>query len=194
MAIKTNKTKQELEQSIRIRRDALQTLHCKLKNDSDAFQLWIMGISTLSGSVEVAKMSMGAESPLLDLTSIFFASVCTVLASVMRFRDFNSRLEGLVKSSAELTGVLKGIRDSPNVSIEMIEMYNKSLAIVETTLYPEQRKKYFKLAEAGVVSITKDELIFNKNIDKVETKHAIKKGDIETGNSNEIIKYEEEEN
>ncbi len=192
MAIKTNKTKQELEQSIRVRRDALQTLHQKLKQDSDAFQLWIMGISTLSGSIEVGKMSLELESPMLDLTSIFFASVCTLLASVMRFQDYNNRLEALVKSSAELTGVLKGIRDSPNVSVEMVENYNNSLAIVETVLYPEQRKKYFKLAEAGVVSITKDELIFNKNIDKVETKHAIKKTDIELGNSNEIVKYDEE--
>lgn len=192
MAIKTNKTKQELEQSIRVRRDALQTLHQKLKQDSDAFQLWIMGISTLSGSIEVGKMSLELESPMLDLTSIFFASVCTLLASVMRFQDYNNRLEALVKSSAELTGVLKGIRDSPNVSVEMVENYNNSLAIVETVLYPEQRKKYFKLAEAGVVSITKDELIFNKNIDKVETKHAIKKTDIELGNSNEIVKYDED--
>jgi len=192
MAFKTNKTKQELEQSIRVRRDALQTLHQKLKQDSDAFQLWIMGISTLSGSIEVGKMSLELESPMLDLTSIFFASVCTLLASVMRFQDYNNRLEALVKSSAELTGVLKGIRDSPNVSVEMVENYNNSLAIVETVLYPEQRKKYFKLAEAGVVSITKDELIFNKNIDKVETKHAIKKTDIELGNSNEIVKYDEE--
>ena len=192
MAIKTNKTKQELEQSIRVRRDALQTLHQKLKQDSDAFQLWIMSVSTLSGSIEVGKMSLELESPLLDLTSIFFASVCTLLASVMRFQDYNNRLEALVKSSAELTGVLKGIRDSPNVSVDMIENYNNSLAIVETVLYPEQRKKYFKLAEAGVVSITKDELIFNKNIDKVETKHAIKKTDIELGNSNEIVKYDEE--
>jgi hypothetical protein len=192
MAIKTNKTKQELEQSIRVRRDALQNLHQKLKEDSDAYQKWIMGISTLSGGIEVGKLSLGAESPLMDLTSIFFASITTLLASLMRFQDYNNRLEQLVKSSAELTSVLKAIRDSPNVSIDMIEMYNKSLAIVETTLYPEQRKKYFKLAEAGVVSITKDELIFNKKIDKVEKTHAIEKTDIELGNSNEIIKYEED--
>ena len=167
MAIKTNKTKQELEQSIRVRRDALQTLHQKLKKDSDAFQLWIMGISTLSGSI---------------------------LASVMRFQDYNVQLEALVKSSAELTSVLKGIRDTPNVSIEMVEMYNKSLAIVESVLYPTQRKKYFKLAEAGVVAITTDELLFNKKLDKAEKKHTLIKSDIELGNSNEIIKYEEEEN
>jgi len=192
MAIKTNKTKQELEQSIRVRRDALQNLHQKLKDDSDAYQKWIMGISTLSGGIEVGKLSLGAESPLMDLTSIFFASITTLLASLMRFQDYNNRLEQLVKASAELTGVLKAIRDSPNVSVDMIEMYNKSLAIVESTLYPEQRKKYFKLAEAGVVAITKDELVFNKNIDKVEKKHAIEKSDIELGNSNEIIKYEED--
>lgn len=192
MSIKVNKTKQELEQSIRVRRDALQTLHSRLKDDSDAYQKWIMGISTLSGGIEVGKLSLGAESPYLDLTSIFFASVTTLLASLMRFQDYNNRLEGLVKASAELTGVLKGIRDSPNVSIEMIEMYNKSLAIVETTLYPEQRKKYFKLAEEGVVSITKDELMFNAKIDKTEKKHALPKSDIELGNSNEIVKYDEE--
>ena len=153
-----------------------------------------MGISTLSGSVEVAKMSLSLESPALDLTSIFFASVCTILASVMRFQDYNVQLEALVKSSAELTSVLKGIRDTPNVSIEMVEMYNKSLAIVESVLYPTQRKKYFKLAEAGVVAITTDELLFNKKLDKAEKKHTLIKSDIELGNSNEIIKYEEEEN
>ena len=72
MSIKVNKTKQELEQSIRVRRDALQTLHQRLKDDSDAYQKWIMGISTLSGGIEVGKLSLGAESPLMDLTSIFF--------------------------------------------------------------------------------------------------------------------------
>jgi len=190
MAINVNKTKQELEQSVRIRRDSLQTLHRRLKKDSDAFQLWIMGISTLSGSVEVAKMSLEIQTPALDLTSIFFASICTILAAVMRFKDYNNKLESLVKSSSELTNVLKSIRDSPNVNIEMIEKYNQSLAIVETVLYPDQRKKYFALAEKGIVLITKDELIFNSKIDKVEKKHG--KTDIELGNSNEIVVYGED--
>jgi len=193
MAIKVNKTKQELEQSIRIRRDALQTLHSKLKKDSDAYQLWIMAISTLSGSVEVTKLTMSLEHPALDLTSIFFASLSTILASLMRFQDFNNRLEGLVKASSELTSVLKAIRDAPAVSIEMIESYNNSLAIVELVLYPEQRRKYFQIAEAGVVSITKDELIFNTKIDKVEKKYELPKTDIELGNSNEIVRYDEAE-
>jgi len=190
MAINVNKTKQELEQSVRIRRDSLQTLHRRLKKDSDAFQLWIMGISTLSGSIEVAKMSLELQTPALDLTSIFFASICTILAAVMRFKDYNNKLESLVKSSSELTNVLKSIRDSPNVNIEMIEKYNQSLAIVETVLYPDQRKKYFALAEKGIVLITKDELIFNSKIDKVEKKHG--KTDIELGNSNEIVVYGED--
>jgi len=190
MAINVNKTKQELEQSVRIRRDSLQTLHRRLKKDSDAFQLWIMGISTLSGSIEVAKMSLELQTPVLDLTSIFFASICTILAAVMRFKDYNNKLESLVKSSSELTNVLKSIRDSPNVNIEMIEKYNQSLAIVETVLYPDQRKKYFALAEKGIVLITKDELIFNSKIDKVEKKHG--KTDIELGNSNEIVVYGED--
>ncbi len=193
MAIKVNKTKQELEQSIRIRRDALQTLHSKLKKDSDAYQLWIMAISTLSGSVEVTKLTMGLEHPALDLTSIFFASLSTILASLMRFQDFNNRLEGLVKASSELTSVLKAIRDDPAVSVDMIESYNNSLAIVELVLYPEQRRKYFQIAEAGVVSITKDELIFNTKIDKVEKKYELPKTDIELGNSNEIVRYDEAE-
>ena len=100
MSIKVNKTKQELEQSIRVRRDALQTLHSRLKDDSDAYQKWRMGISTRSGRIEVGNLSLGAESPYLDLTSIFFASVTTLLASLMRFQDYNNRLEGLVKASA----------------------------------------------------------------------------------------------
>ena len=51
--IRVNKSKQELENDIRVRRDSLQTLHQRLKRESDRFNLWIMAISTLSGSVEV---------------------------------------------------------------------------------------------------------------------------------------------
>ena len=54
--IRVNKSKQELENDIRVRRDALQTLHQRLKRSSDNFQLWIMAISTLSGSIEVTKL------------------------------------------------------------------------------------------------------------------------------------------
>ena len=177
MAIKVNKTKQELEQSIRIRRDALQTLHSKLKKDSDAYQLWIMAISTLSGSVEVTKLTMSLEHPALDLTSIFFASLGNALMTLICFQDFNNRLEGLVKASSELTSVLKAIRDAPAVSIEMIESYNNSLAIVELVLYPEQRRKYFQIAEAGVVSITKDGMLVKaetyKNYNEAEEAYKV---------------------
>jgi len=193
MSIKVNKTKQELEQSIRIRRDSLQSMHQQLKKESDNFQLYIMGISTLSASTETTKMTLGLDSPYLDLTAIFMASICTILASLMRFRDFNSRMEALIKSSAELTSVLKMIRDTPTVTVDIVEAYNRSLAIVETCLYPNQRKKYFKLAEAGLITITKDELLFNAKIDKVEKKHALEKTDIELGNSNEIVSYEQPE-
>ena len=85
------------------------------------------------------------------------------------------------------------IRDTPIVNVELIEQYNRSLAITETCLYPNQRKKYFAIAEKGVVAITTDELKFNKNLDKAEKKHALEKTDIEKGNSNEIVVYNEEE-
>tara|TARA_R100000655_G_scaffold7600_1_gene20267 strand:+ start:641 stop:1237 length:597 start_codon:yes stop_codon:yes gene_type:complete len=193
MPIKVNKTKQELEQSIRVRRDALQFMHQQLQKESDNFQLAIMGISTFSGSVEVTKMTLNLDSPYLDLTAIFMASICTILASYMRFRNFNQLMEGLIKASSELTSVLKMIRDTPIVNVELIEQYNRSLAITETCLYPNQRKKYFAIAEKGVVAITTDELKFNKNLDKAEKKHAMEKTDIEKGNSNEIVVYNEEE-
>ena len=193
MPIKVNKTKQELEQSIRVKRDSLQFMHQQLQKESDNFQLAIMGISTLSGSVEVTKMTLGLDSPYLDLTAIFMASICTILASYMRFRNFNQLMEALIKSSGELTGVLKMIRDSPTVTVDLIQAYNHSLSVVEICLYPNQRKKYFNIAEKGVVSITTDELKFNKTLDKVEKKHAMQKTDIETGNSNEIVVYNENE-
>jgi hypothetical protein len=193
MPIKVNKSKADLETSIRIRRDSLQYMHQQLQKESDGFQLAIMGISTLSGSVEVTKMTLGLNSPYLDLTAIFMASICTILASYMRFKNFNQLMEGLIKSSAELTSVLKMIRDTPTVTIELIEQYNRSLAIVETCLYPNQRKKYFSIAERGVVAIVTDELKFNKSLDKAEKKHSLEKTDIEKGNSNEIVVYNEED-
>lgn len=187
--IRVNKSKQELENDIRIRRDSLQTLHQRLKKTSDNFQLWIMGISTLSGSIEVTKLTLGLNDPALDLTSIFFASVTTLLASFMRFKDLPSRMEILVKASSDLTNVLKSIRDAPQISVEMVEAYNECLAVVERSLYPDQRKEFFAIANRGVLSITKSELEFKKKLHTINEKHALKTTDIEVGKSNEIVTY-----
>jgi|TARA_R100000084_G_C4645253_1_gene146333 hypothetical protein len=187
--IRVNKSKQELENDIRIRRDSLQTLHQRLKKTSDNFQLWIMGISTLSGSIEVTKLTLGLNDPALDLTSIFMASVTTLIASFMRFKDLPSRMEILVKASSDLTNVLKSIRDAPQISVEMVEAYNECLAVVERSLYPDQRKEFFAIANRGVLSITKSELEFKKKLHTINEKHALKTTDIEAGKSNEIVTY-----
>ena len=187
--IRVNKSKQELENDIRVRRDALQTLHQRLKRSSDNFQLWIMAISTLSGSIEVTKVTLGIEEPALDLTSIFMASVTTVIASFMRFKDFNNRMEILIKASSDLTSVLKAIRDAPAISVEMVESYNECLAVVERSLYPDQRKEFFAIANRGVLAITKNELQFKQKLATVHEKHQLKPTDIETGNSKEIVSY-----
>ena len=187
--IRVNKSKQELENDIRVRRDALQTLHQRLKRSSDNFQLWIMAISTLSGSIEVTKLTLGIEEPALDLTSIFMASVTTVIASYMRFKDFNNRMEILIKASSDLTSVLKAIRDAPAISVEMVESYNECLAVVERSLYPDQRKEFFAIANKGVLAITKNELQFKQKLATVHEKHQLKPTDIETGNSKEIVRY-----
>ena len=187
--IRVNKSKQELENDIRVRRDALQTLHQRLKRSSDNFQLWIMAISTLSGSIEVTKLTLGIEEPALDLTSIFMASVTTVIASYMRFKDFNNRMEILIKASSDLTSVLKAIRDAPAISVEMVESYNECLAVVERSLYPDQRKEFFAIANKGVLAITKNELQFKQKLATVHEKHQLKPTDIETGNSKEIVSY-----
>ena len=187
--IRVNKSKQELENDIRVRRDSLQTLHQRLKRSSDNFQLWIMAISTLSGSIEVTKLTLGIEEPVLDLTSIFMASVTTVIASYMRFKDFNNRMEILIKASSDLTNVLKSIRDAPAISVEMVEAYNECLAVVERSLYPDQRKQFFAIANKGVLAITKNELQFKQKLATVHEKHQLKPTDIETGKSDEIVTY-----
>ena len=187
--IRVNKSKQELENDIRVRRDALQTLHQRLKRSSDNFQLWIMAISTLSGSVEVTKLTLGIEEPGFDLTSIFMASVTTVIASYMRFKDFNNRMEILIKASSDLTNVLKSIRDAPAISTEMVEAYNECLAVVERSLYPDQRKQFFAIANKGVLAITKNELQFKQRLQTINERHSLKPTDIETGKSEEIVTY-----
>lgn len=187
--IRVNKSKSELENDIRVRRDSLQYLHQRLKRSSDNFQLWIMAISTLSGSIEVTKLTLGIQEPALDLTSIFMASVTTVIASYMRFKDFNNRMEILVKASSDLTNVLKSIRDAPVISVEMVEAYNECLAVVERSLYPDQRKQFFAIANRGVLAITKGELQFKQKLQTINEKHTLKSTDIETGKSDEIVTY-----
>ena len=187
--IRVNKSKQELENDIRVRRDSLQTLHQRLKRESDRFNLWIMAISTLSGSVEVTKLTLGIEEPALDLTSIFMASLTTLIASYSRFKDLVARMEVLIKASSDLTNVLKAIRDAPAISVEMVESYNECLAVVERSLYPDQRREFFAIANKGVLAITTNELKFKQKLQTISEKHALKKHDIEEGKSDEIVTY-----
>ena len=89
----------------------------------------------------------------------------------MRFKDFNNRMEILIKASSDLTNVLKAIRDAPAISIEMVESYNECLAVVERSLYPDQRKQFFAIANKGVLAITKNELQFKQKLHTINDKN-----------------------
>ena len=149
--IACNLTKQELEQSLRIRRDSCQALREKLKRENDNYGLAVILISTLSASMETTKLSLEVESKYLDLSTIFLASACSLIISYQRYKDLQSRCENLVKIAESLTGVLKELRDSPTITTEIIQLYNQSCAQVENILPPDDRKKYFAQSESGIV-------------------------------------------
>lgn len=187
--IACNLTKQELEQSLRIRRDSCQVLREKLKRENDNYGLSVILISTLSASMETTKLSLELDSKYLDLSTIFLASACSLIISYQRYKDLQSRCENLVRVSETLTGVLKELRDSPTITTDLIQLYNQSCAQVENILPPDERKKYFAQSETGIVKITTDELKFKKKLATVHEKHELKR-DIESGNSTGIVLYD----
>jgi hypothetical protein len=160
-------TLDEIINDLRGRRDCLALAHSNLKKESDKYNKVIITLSLITGSFESTKMTLGWENPYVQLVPIFMSSIIGIISALTKFRDFSTKMEVLIQAQGTLTTCLTKARNSKELTPDLLHEYNISLEQLETSLYPDLRKKYLKASHKNLLSILKHESEYFNNIKKV---------------------------
>jgi len=160
-------TIQDIRADLKSKRDALLIGHQNLKKDSDDWNKAIIIISLVSGLAESIKMRLELKGAGWTLLPIILSSITATMASLMKFRNFNQRMETYLQSASLLTNTLLKARNHKEVDEDLLTEYNGSLEKIETALYPNERKVFLKQAHKNLIEIMSQEIRYYDKIDKV---------------------------
>jgi|TARA_R100000084_G_C4642191_1_gene144457 hypothetical protein len=160
-------TIEDIRADLKSKRDALLIGHQNLKKDSDDWNKAIIIISLISGLAESIKMRLELKGAGWTLLPIILSSITATMASLMKFRNFNQRMETYLQSASLLTNTLLKARNHKDVDEDLLTEYNGSLEKIETALYPNERKVFLKQAHRNLIEIMSQEIRYYDKIDKV---------------------------
>ena len=140
---------------LKAKRDALSLCHEELKKDSDDWNKTIIVLSLVNGMIETVKIQLQLNSSGFKLLPIFISSIIAIVSSLIKFRDYPRRMEVLIQSISMLTDTLNKYRNHKQIDDELIREYNNALEKLETSIYPDIRRKYLYLSHKNLLSIMK---------------------------------------
>ena len=140
---------------LKAKRDALSLCHEELKKDSDDWNKTIIVLSLINGMIETVKIQLQLNSSGFKLLPIFISSIIAIVSSLIKFRDYPRRMEVLIQSISMLTDTLNKYRNHKEIDDELIREYNNALEKLETSIYPDIRRKYLYLSHKNLLSIMK---------------------------------------
>ncbi len=164
---------EEVRNDLKSKRDALLIGHQNLKKDSDDWNKGIILISLFGGLMESIKMRLKLDGAGFALLPIIFSAITAAMSALIRFRNFSQRMETYLQSSSLLTNTLLKARNHNTLDEELRVEYNQALEKVETALYPNERKAFFKQAHKNLIEIMAQEQKFYDKIDKVNNHEEI---------------------
>jgi hypothetical protein len=163
----------DLINDLRAKRDALSLAHEQLKKDNDDWNKCIIVLSLSTGMIESAKLAMNWTTPLTTLTPILLSSIIASISALIKFKKFPEQMETLIKSTSLVTNALSKCRNYQGDPIEIDELimieYYDALEKVETSMYPDIRKKYLKLSHNNLVKILSYDKHFFDMLERVNT-------------------------
>tara|TARA_R110002020_G_scaffold77282_1_gene195135 strand:- start:698 stop:1333 length:636 start_codon:yes stop_codon:yes gene_type:complete len=168
---------EEVRADLKSKRDALLIGHQNLKNDSDEWNKAIIIISLISGLAESIKMRLQLTGAGYALLPIVLSSITATMASLMKFRNFNGRMETYLQSASLLTNTLLKARNHTTLDDDLKSEYNQALEKIETALYPNERKVFLKQAHKNLIEIMSQELKYYDKIDKVNNHEGVSEDD-----------------
>jgi len=177
----------EVRNDLKSKRDALLIGHQNLKKDSDDWNKAIIVISLISGLAESIKMRLNLTGAGYALLPIILSSITATMASLMKFRNFNQRMEMYLQGSSLLTNTLLKARNHTDLDEELRQEYNQALEKIETALYPDERKTFLKQAHKNLIEIMSQEIKYYDKIDKVNNHESINDSDDSSLSSDEKL-------
>jgi hypothetical protein len=157
----------DIRADLKAKRDALSLAHEELKKDSDDWNKCVIVLSLFNGMIETIKIQLQLDSDGFRLLPIFISSIIAIISSLIKFRDFPAKMEVLIQSQSLLTTTLNKYRNHDEVDKELVFEYNSALEKLETSVYPDVRKKYLQQSHKNLLSIMKLEQKYFKNIELV---------------------------
>jgi len=157
----------DIRADLKAKRDALSLAHEELKKDSDDWNKCVIVLSLFNGMIETIKIQLQLDSDGFRLLPIFISSIIAIISSLIKFRDFPSKMEVLIQSQSLLTTTLNKYRNHDEVDKDLVIEYNSALEKLETSVYPDVRKKYLQQSHKNLLSIMKLEQKYFKNIELV---------------------------
>jgi hypothetical protein len=158
-----------IRQDLKSKRDALALAHEQLKKDNDDWNKLVITLSLLMGLFESIKMRLQWTDNLSALIPIALSSVIASVSALIKFKKFPEQMEILLQAQSLLTHTLNNARNTTEVDKNIIKEYNDSLEKVETSIYPDIRRKFLKISHQNLIAIYKQEAKFFNTIYKLNT-------------------------
>jgi len=156
----------KIRADLKAKRDTLSLAHEALKTECDKYNKLIIFISLASSLFESAKMTLGWDEPIIALLPIFLSSIVAGISSYIKFKNYSERQEVLIQSGVILTATLGRARNAKEIDEDLLKDYHTGLELLETSLYPDVRKRFLKQSQKNLVSILDSE---QKYFDVVNT-------------------------
>lgn len=179
-------TIQMVRQDLKSKRDALLLAHEQLKKDNDDWNKCIIVLSLFTGMFESCKIKMGWDSDAVALVPILLSSIIASVSALIKFKKFPEQMEVILQSQSLLTHTLSNARNQEEITQDLLKEYHESLEKLETSIYPDIRKKFLKQSHSNLISIMKQEAKFYDLISKVNSGEPVDTDDSLSSGSNEV--------
>tara|TARA_R110000751_G_scaffold20203_1_gene59513 strand:- start:1143 stop:1733 length:591 start_codon:yes stop_codon:yes gene_type:complete len=155
-------------QDLKSKRDALSLAHEQLKKDNDDWNKCIIVLSLATGMFESCKIKMGWDNNLVALVPILLSSIIASISALIKFKNFAAQMEVILQSQSLLTHTLNNARNETELTPVLSKEYNDALEKLETSVYPDIRRRFLKISHNNLISIMKQEQRFFEALHKVE--------------------------
>jgi len=91
---------------------------------------------------------------------------------LIKFKNFTGQSECILQSASLLTHTLNVARNETDLSPSLMTQYNEALEKLETSIYPDLRKKYLKLSQNNLIAIYRQERRFQDGLELVNVSEA----------------------
>ena len=174
----------QIIQDLKAKRDALSLAHEELKRENDSWNKCVIIVSLTTGMFESMKLQMGWNNNIVLLVPIALSSIIAMISALIKFKNFPNQMEIILQSQSLITHTLNVARNEETITPSLLTQYHESLEKLETSIYPDMRKKYMKASHTNLISIYKQEKKFYNEIDNINKATLEFNDDSSSGSSN----------